>query len=272
MAFSVSDWVLLVFSLLALGGLAGFLAGLLGIGGGIVLVPGLLLIFSTLGFGSESLIHVCVGTSLSLIIPNGLMSSRVHWRKGAVDFGLVRRIGGGILVGVLIGTVIADRLAGVQLQTVFAVVIAALAALMVVNPARFYSFKSLPRWPWTETISAVIGALSSLIGIGGATMSVPFMSLCGVELRRAIGTAAALGVLIALPGTIGFMVIGLDETGRPPFSVGYVNLLAWVMILPSSLLAVRAGVWAAHALPLEVMRRVFAGFLVLVAIKMGLGL
>lgn len=130
----------------------------------------------------------------------------------------------------------------------------------------------MPPQPWPSIAGSFIGAISSLIGIGGATLSVPFMSLCGVDMRRAIGSAAALGVVIAVPGTFGFILTGLGEPGRPPFSIGYVNMLAWITILPSSLLAVRAGVWAAHKLPLEVMRRVFAGFLVLVALKMGLGL
>ena len=270
--FAVQNWAVLIGGLVVLGALAGFLAGLLGIGGGIVLVPGLLFIFSALGLASESLIHVCVGTSLALIVPNGLMSSRAHWQKGAVDFSLVKPIGVGVLVGVVIGTLIADRLEGVQLQQVFSVVIVCLAAVMAINPARFHFFKTMPPQPWPSIAGSFIGAISSLIGIGGATLSVPFMSLCGVDMRRAIGSAAALGVVIAVPGTFGFILTGLGEPGRPPFSIGYVNMLAWITILPSSLLAVRAGVWAAHKLPLEVMRRVFAGFLVLVALKMGLGL
>jgi uncharacterized membrane protein YfcA len=107
-----------------------------------------------------------------------------------------------------------------------------------------------------------------LIGIGGGTLSVPFMSLCGVPIHRAIGTAAALGVVIAVPGALGFMFTGLGEEGRPPFSIGYVNVLACVLILPGALLSVKAGVWAAHKAPVDVMRRIFAGFLVIVAIKM----
>ena len=265
---AVADWALLIISLVALGGAAGFLAGLLGVGGGIVLVPGLLFIFQALGMASESLIHVCVGTSLALIIPNGLMSARAHWKKGAVDFVLVKAIGIGILGGVVIGTVVADILAGPTLQMIFASAVVCLAVLMVANPARFKLLQAMPPQPWPSVAGAGIGTISTLIGIGGGTLSVPFMSLCNIPIHKAIGTAAALGVVIAVPAAFGFVIIGMGEDGRPPFSAGYVNVLARFLILPSSLMAVKAGVWAAHKAPVDLMRRVFAGFLVLVAFKM----
>ncbi len=267
-ALAVGDWAILIFSLMVLGMSAGFMAGLLGVGGGIVLVPGLLFIFQNLGLASESLIHVCVGTSLALIIPNGLMSARSHWKKGSVDFELVKIIGVGILIGVGIGTVVADHLAGPALQMVFATAVVGLALLMVANPARFKFLNAMPKNPWPSVAGVGIGGISALIGIGGGSLSVPFMSLCNIPIHRAIGTAAALGVVIAVPGALGFVLIGLGETGRPPFSIGYVNMLAWLLILPSSLLSVKAGVWAAHKAPVELMRKVFAGFLVIVAIKM----
>lgn len=259
---------ILIIALATLGCVAGVLAGLLGIGGGIVLVPGLLYIFQALGMESESLIHVCVGTSLALIIPNGLMSARSHWKKDAVDMHLVKVIGVGILLGVAIGTVIADNLAGPSLQLVFACAVVVLAVLMIVDPSRFKFFKAMPPNPWPSAAGTVIGAISSLIGIGGGTLSVPFMTLSTVPIHRAIGTASALGVVIAVPATLGFMYIGLGEEGRPPFSLGYVNGLAWLLILPTSLLSVKLGVWLAHKAPVKMMKRIFAVFLVIVAVKM----
>ncbi len=266
--FSFYEWAYLIGALAALGCVAGFMAGLLGVGGGVVLVPGLLFIFEHLGLGSDALIHVCVGTSLSLIIPNGLMSARSHMQKGAVDFSLVRSIGIGVLAGVGIGTLIADNIAGEQLQGVFAVAVVLLAILMVVNPARFFDFGGMPRAPWPSVAGVGIGSISSLIGIGGGSLSVPFMSLCNVAIHRAIGTASALGVVIAVPGTIGFILIGWGEVGRPVLSLGYVNMLAWILILPTSLLFVKVGAATAHKAPVGLMRKIFAGFLVIIAIKM----
>ena len=265
---TAQDWAVLVCGLAALGSVAGFLAGLLGIGGGIVLVPGLLFLFSYLGFSSDALIHVCVGTSLALIVPNGLMSARAHWKKAAVDFGLVKQIGVGVLIGVVVGIVVADVLSGEILQMVFACAIVVLAAIMVADPSRFQFSHSMPARPVPTIAGGVIGSISSLIGIGGGTLSVPFMTTCGVAIHRAIGTASALGVVIAVPAALGFVLIGLGEAGRPSFSVGYVNVLAWGLILPTSLLSVRAGVWVAHKAPVDIMRKVFAAFLVVVAVKM----
>lgn len=266
--FTVQQYVVLFISLAFLGVLGGFLAGLLGVGGGIVMVPGLLFIFQGLGLDSESLIHVCVGTSLALIIPNGLMSSWSHWKKDAVDFPLVKSIGAGILVGVVIGTVMADMLAGATLQMIFASAIVVLALIMVVNPARFKLLKAMPSNPWPSAVGVFNGAISTLIGIGGGTLNVPFMSLCNVPIHRAIGTAAALGVVIAVPATLGFVIIGLGEPGRPPFSIGYVNALAWVFILPSSLMSVKLGVWTAHKASVSMMRFIFAASMVIVAVKL----
>ena len=260
--------ILMIVALAALGCAAGILAGLLGIGGGIVLVPGLLYIFQWLGMDSTSLIHVCVGTSLALIIPNGLMSARSHMKRDAVDMVLVKSIGVGVLIGVAIGTVIADNLAGPSLQLVFACAVVVLAIMMLVDPSRYKLVSSMPKAPWPSAAGVGIGSISSLIGIGGGTLSVPFMTLCTVPIHRAIGTASALGVVIAVPGTLGFILIGMGEAGRPPLSIGYVNVLAWLLILPTSLLCVKLGVWMAHKAPVKLMKRVFAFFLVIVAVKM----
>lgn len=260
--------LILIASLAGLGLLAGFLAGLLGVGGGIVLVPGLLFVFHLVGLDSVSLIHVCVGTSLALIIPNGLMSARKHWQKGAVDFTLVRQIGPGIVIGTGLGAVLADHLSGPALMMIFSTAVILLAGLMASNPTRFKFLQRVPDQPWPGLTGIGIGTISTLIGIGGGSLSVPYLTLCGVPIHRAIGTAAALGVVIAIPATLGFILIGLNEAGRPPFSLGYVNGLAALGVLPFSLLAVPLGVKAAHFAPVHIMRRIFAVFLVIVALKL----
>ncbi|MCC6597207.1 MAG: sulfite exporter TauE/SafE family protein [Alphaproteobacteria bacterium] len=259
------------FLLMGLGAVAGFLAGLLGIGGGIILVPGFLFIFHMAGFESASLIHVCVGTSLAAIIPNSIMSAYSHWRRGGVDFSLVRDIGVGLVAGVAAGTMIAGYLPGAALVLVFSCALSVLAVMMVVNPARNRFFPALRAQPWPGLAGMGIGTISTMIGIGGGSLSVPFMSLCGLPVHRAIGTSAALGLVIAVPAAIGFVLIGWGMPDRPPFSLGYINIPAWAAVLPSSLLFVRAGVRVAHGVSVRNMRRIFALFLLVVALKMWVG-
>lgn len=258
----------LIPALAALGVLAGFLAGLLGIGGGIVLVPGLYYIFTTLGFDPAFMMHMAVGTSLAVIVPTGLSSARAHWRREAVDLSLVLRLGAGVVIGVALGTLAADQLSGVLLKAVFAFAIMGLAGVMVSNPARYTIWDAVPGQPWAGLAGIFIGGLSTLLGIGGATISVPYMSMHKVPIRRAVGTAAALGLVVAVPGMLGFMLIGLDAGGLPPFSLGYINGLAWAVIVPFSVLAAPLGAKVAHALPVEYLRRVFAVFMILVAARM----
>lgn len=254
--------------IVALGGIAGFLAGLLGIGGGMILVPGLYYLFSLTGFDHPQLMHLAVGTSLAIIIPTGISSARAHYKKGGVRFDIVRALGPGIVIGVGIGTLIADSLSGYGLKIVFAVALVAFALLMQIPAEKFRLRDTLPPQPWPSFAGMLIGGLSTLMGIGGATLNVPYQTLNGVPIHTAIGSSSAMGPLIALPGAIGFMIIGWGDTGLPPFSIGYVSLLAFAVIAPVSVLAAPWGARAAHALPVKSMRRVFSIFIVLIAFKM----
>ncbi len=265
---SAPEWGMLVAFLLALGGVAGFLAGLLGIGGGVVLVPGLYFGLKYMGFESDALMHVAVGTSLAVIIPTGLSSAHAHWKRGAVRFDLVKQIGPGILLGVLVGTVIAKYMPEEGMTMFFAFALSVLALVMVVNPARFSLFAEMPRRLWMAVSGVVIGVFSSLMGIGGATISVPWMALCRVPMHTAVGTASALGLVIAIPAALGFIVIGWSVQGLPPFSLGYINFLAWPLIIPASVLAAPWGARCAHSVSVDRLRRIFAGFLVFIALKM----
>lgn len=261
--------LLLLAALCALGVVAGFMAGLLGVGGGIVLVPGLYAIFSALGYNSENLIYVCVGTSLSVIVVTGFSSARAHWRKGAVEMDLVKRIGVGIFAGVITGTLAAIPLGSRFMELFFTGAIVVLAVIMISNPARFSFIKQEPGQPWSAMAGLVIGFVSSLVGIGGATLSVPYMSLCGVPIHRAVGTASALGLVISIPAALGFILIGLDAGGKPPFTLGFVNVAAWASIMPFSFLMAPVGAAAAHKAPVNLLRRIFALFMFVVAFKMG---
>ncbi len=262
------DWAALIFGLMCLGAFAGFLAGFFGIGGGAVLVPGLFYMFGALGFAPDALMHMAVGTSLAIIVPTGLASARAHHQRGHIDFQLLRRIGAGVLIGAIFGSFGAQYLDGAGLSLVFAVAIVGLALIMLANPARFFAFERATAQPFASLAGLVIGGVSSLIGIGGATLSVPYMSIGRVPIHRAIGTAAALGLVISVPASIGFMITGWGADLRPPLSLGYISVPAWVIIIAISTWFAPLGAAAGHKLPVHVLRRVFAVFMVLVAIKM----
>lgn len=262
------DWVLLVVFLLSLGGIAGFLAGLLGIGGGMVLVPGLYFGFQMWGFESPSLMHIAVGTSLAVIIPTGLSSARAHFKRGAVRLDLVKRLGPWIVMGVGLGTLIASRIDEQGMVTFFAVALSCLALIMVLDLSRFTPLKDMPPQPWSGLSGVVIGIVSSLMGIGGATISVPWMTLCRVPIHTAVGTASALGLVIAIPAVAGFIIMGWGQAGLPPFSLGYINLLAWPLIIPAGILAAPWGARLAHSVSVKKLRAFFAAFLVLLAVRM----
>lgn len=254
-----------------LGGLAGFLAGLLGVGGGVVLVPGLFFSLNAMGFPPDQIAHVAIGTSLAVIIPTSLSSMRAHWKRGAVRLDLARAIVPGILAGVLLGTIIADNMTGRMLTLSFAVMLSCLACLMLADPARWIGVRDLPPQPWPGLAGAVIGALSAMAGIGGATLSVPYMMFHRVPVREAIGTASLLGLAISAPATIGFALMGAGNDHLPPFSLGYVNLLAFALIVPGSVMAASWGADVAHAVPVHTLRRVFSAFIIIVAVRMAYG-
>jgi len=262
------EWLPLILLIVLIGCTAGFLAGMLGVGGGIVLVPGLYYGFGMLGYDTASIMHLAVGTSLAVIIPTGLSSARAHWKRQAVDKSLLMKMGPGIVLGVLAGTCLAGMMSGDALKTVFAVAIIGLAIIMIGNPSQFTFLKAMPPQPVPALSGVVIGTLSTLMGIGGATVSVPFMSLSGVDMRKAVGTASALGLLIAVPGTLGFTILGGGSQDVPPFSIGYVNVLAWLLIVPFSVICAPLGAHLAHGISITKLRRVFAVFMVIVALRM----
>jgi uncharacterized membrane protein YfcA len=264
----ISNASILVPLLLALGLAGGFLAGLLGIGGGIVLVPGLFFSLKLLGYPPEHLMHIAVGTSLATIIPTGLSSARAHYKKGAVKFDLVKHIGPGIVLGVMLGTALAGSLSGMALMIFFSCALLFFAGLMQLPPKVREDGTHTIKQPIGTIGGLVVGTVSALMGIGGATLNVPFMTLNGVKIHNAVATSSAIGPLIALPGTIGFIIIGWGIAGLPPFSLGFVNMLAFAVIAPAGILAAPWGVKTAHAVSVPTLRRIFSCFLIVVAMKM----
>ncbi len=265
-----SEFLGLVPLMIVLGMGGGFVAGLLGVGGGTVFVPGLYYVFKFLGYPEDQLMLLSVGTSLAIIIPTGISAARAHHKKGAFSFDLVKKIGAGILIGVLIGTLLADYLGGFALQVIFAVCIFLVAALVLVDTKRFSLGTEMPPMPWPVLVGSFNGTISTIMGIGGGMLNVPFMTLYGTPVHMAVGCAAAIGILVAIPGTIGFILIGLDASDLPPLSLGYVNMVAALCIIPISVLFAPLGARLAHYFSVKALKRVFALYLVFVGIKMTL--
>ncbi|MDX1710466.1 MAG: sulfite exporter TauE/SafE family protein [Rhodovibrionaceae bacterium] len=255
-------------AMLVAGLAAGFVAGLLGVGGGIVIVPVLFQVFTFLGIDPAVKMHLAVGTSLATIILTGALSTRSHHRRGSVDIALLKSWGPAILAGVVLGSVLAGFVSGEALTGVFAAVALIVAAHMALTPEGTTLAARLPGGLGRLGIGAMIGTISTLMGIGGGTLSVPILSLFNYPIRKAVGTAAAIGLIIGVPGTIGFVAGGLGADGLPPLSIGYVNLVGFALIVPASMLMAPQGARAAHAIPQAWLRRAFAAFLFLTSIRL----
>ncbi len=256
-------------ALLGTGAAAGVLAGLLGVGGGIVIVPVLYLIFPAFDVPESVRMHLAVGTSLATIVPTGLVSAQSHWKRGGVDFSLVRQLGPWIVVGVAIGIAVGTNVGSDILKSVFAGVALLVALHMGLGKDGWALSQSLPRWPGRALMGLWIGGFSVVMGIGGGTLGVPTLSAFGVQIRRAVGTAAAFGPVIALPGVLGFIISGFGHPDLPAFSLGYANLLAFAVIVPSTIAFAPLGAKLAHTIPPGFLRRAFAAFLFLTACRMG---
>jgi uncharacterized membrane protein YfcA len=254
--------------LLLAGAVAGVLAGLLGVGGGIVIVPALYHIFSYLGVDPEVRMHLAVGTSLATIIPTSIRSVMAHNAKGNFDSTLFRGWVPGIVIGVLLGTWLATEADFTVLTLVFASVALLVALYMAFGNTNWHIAKTLPPNPDSSVIAIVVGAISAMMGIGGGTLSVPILNLYGVPIHRAVGTAAGFGLVIAIPGTLGFMIGGWGNPLLPDFSLGYVNWLGFLLIVPATVLMVPLGAKLAHSLSQTGLRRAFALFLGITALRM----
>ncbi|MDA0702288.1 MAG: sulfite exporter TauE/SafE family protein [Proteobacteria bacterium] len=261
-------WLPLVAVLLATGFAAGTLAGLLGVGGGIVIVPVLYLLFGAIDIDPAVRMHVAIGTSLTSIVATSAVSARAHRRRGSLDPDLLRRWAPWLFLGALGGTFLAGSVGGPVLGAVFGVVALAVSLHMAFAPANLRLGNAPPDGVGRIGAGVVIGGFSAMMGIGGGTLSVPFLSAFGVTVHRAIGTAAAFGFVIALPASIGFVIAGWNEPALPRARVGFVNLLGLAFIAPLSVLAAPLGASLAHRLEPRVLKRVFAVFLALTSIKM----
>lgn len=249
--------------------LAGFIAGLLGVGGGIVVVPVLDVTLGMLGVDPSVRVKVAVATSLATIVATSLASARAHHRRGAVDMPLVRSWGPAIFAGVVAGTLVAGAVDGRVLAGVFATVALLVAANMIFRADNHALRQGFPNGIVKAALGGLVGFISSLMGIGGGTLSVPILTAVGFDIRRAVGTASTIGFVIAIPGTIGYILTGWAAPGLPPYSLGYVNLAALVAIIPLSMLSAPWGAHTAHNIPRRYLAYGFGLFLIVTAIRMG---
>jgi len=251
---------------LLIGSLAGFLAGLLGVGGGVVLVPILVWLFHTNQIvASDNLMQVVIGTTLATIVITSIASITAHHRHQAIIWNIVWQLTPGIIIGALCGAFIANVLPSEFLYNFFAIFILLVAIQLVFNiyPAKH---RRLPNKLIITTVGAIIGSVSSLVGIGGGSMTVPFLVWYNISVRNAIATSAACGFPIALAGTFGFIIIGWQYTETAHF--GYIYWPALVGIAPTSLLFAPLGAKVAHTISTTILKRFFAVFLVIVGCKM----
>jgi len=251
----------------AIGALVGVFAGMLGIGGGAIMVPLLVMLFEAQGLPKTHILHLAVGTAMATILFTSLSSMRAHAARGAVRWDIARNITPGILVGGLIGSGVAAVISTAAFAALFALMIygAATSALIERRPK---PSRQPPGFAGMFVAGFVISALSAFAAIGGSFLTIPFMLWCNVPLLSAIGTAAVIGFPIALAGSIGFAVTGWNVSGLPPYSVGYIYLPALAGIVAAGMSTAPAGAAAAHRMPTKWLRRVFAGLLYVLATRM----
>lgn len=254
--------------MLAIGAFAGLVAGMLGVGGGIVLVPSFHFAFLQLGYDSPHLMQICLATSLATIVVTSIRSLAGHHRKGAVDWGILRGWAPGIILGAGLAVLAATGMKSVHLMVIFGVLGLLIGFYLAFGKSSWRLGSGMPAGIGRAIASPVLGFLSVLMGIGGGSFGVPMMTLYGVPIHRAVGTAAGFGLLIAVPSVAGFAISEVAAESRPPFQIGMVNLVAFGVIVAMTLLTAPLGVRLAHAMDAKILKRAFAVFILIAALNM----
>ncbi len=254
-----------------IGSIVGILAGLLGVGGGLVIVPMLVFSFKNQGIDPDIIMHLALGTSLASIMFTSISSFMAHHRRGAVHWDIFRNITIGILTGTFLGSCFASMLS-TGILTVFFIIFLYFVAYQMLNNKKPKPTRNLPGKAGMFTAGSIIGAVSSLVGIGGGSLSVPFMVWCNVVVHHAIGTSSAIGLPIAVAGTAGYMVNGWKAANLPDYSIGFIYLPALFGIAAVSVLTAPLGVKLAHSLPVGKLKKIFACLVIIVATKLLIGL
>jgi len=250
-----------------LGAFVGFMAGLLGVGGGGIMVPLLTTLFLAQGFARDQVVHMALGTSMAAIVLTSAASLRVHHAHGAVRWDVVRTMTPGILLGTFGGTFIAARIDALPLAIFFSAFMGFIALQMFLN-VRPKPTRQLPGTLGRTGAGVGIGVISALVAIGGGSLTVPFLTWCNILVRHAIGTSAAIGLPIALAGTMGYLINGWDWPGLPPLTLGFVYIPALIGLSLVSMLTAPIGARLSHRLPVPVLKRIFAVVLLLLSARM----
>ncbi|MDA9164839.1 sulfite exporter TauE/SafE family protein [Alphaproteobacteria bacterium] len=254
--------------LLITGVIGGLIAGLFGVGGGIVIVPILFWIFTSLNFPNEILMHMAIGSSLATIIPTSISSARAHYHRGSIEIDIIKKWAPGIFLGAIIGGLSGKYFSVNELKYLFAS-IAFLVALNMFFKEPLRLGNNFPKSRLLNIImSSLIGLVSSLMGVGAGTLGVPALVALSVPIHKAIGTAAALGLFIAVPATLGLAFSGFNIPNRPPMSIGYVNLIAFFIMFPLTVFFAPVGVKLAHRINQRALKSIFGVFLIITSIKM----
>ena len=267
---------------LLLGAIVGFFAGLLGIGGGLIIVPALTVIFTAQDFPPDRILHLALGTTMATIIFTSATSLYTHHRHAAVNWSIFKYMTPGIIIGTLGGTVLAGTLSSLILRIIFTLFIFYAATNMLLKliakpesklDSNLEPHRTLPGKPGLFAAGGVIGAVSSLVAIGGGLFTVPFLTMCNIRLKHAIGTAAAIGFPIAVAGTTGYILNGLAQShALPEFSLGYVYLPALGWLILASMLTAPLGAKTTHSTQTATLKKIFVVLLYFLAVKMLLGL
>ena len=247
---------------------AGFVGGLFGIGGGIVIVPALYFVFTALGVDEAVRMHVAVGTSLSTIIATSWRSLSAHTKAGAVDFTVLRSWTPWISFGALLGAVAAGFANTEALLVIFGGGLLLIAAQMGLASPNWRVFSELPRGIVRALIAGALGLLSAMMGIGGGAIGVTVMTLCGRPIHQAVATASGFGAAIAIPAAIGYAIVGWGHAGLPPWSLGFVNIAGFVFLALLTMITAPIGARLAHKLPQLTLKRAFAVVLAIIALNM----
>jgi uncharacterized membrane protein YfcA len=266
-----------VLAIVVFGGIAGLIAGMFGIGGGVITVPLLYTIFKSSGVSSDLAIHTAIGTSLLTIIPTSIASLRAHAKHNAVDIAVIKAWAPAIILGAILGGMIANHLSGQALSLIFGFFTAAIAAFMGLTPSNLHAGKKPPKGFAQKSMAFLIGLISAMVGIGGGSLTVPTLVMYRTPIHRAIGTASAIGILISLPASAVFMLshtsyganLATAGGGFVPFgNFGNVNILAFALLAPVTMLMAPKGARLAHRLHATHLQRIFAFFLALIAVRM----
>ena len=255
-----------ILTLLIAGAIAGTMAGLLGIGGGIIIVPVVSLILEAQGISTDIVIKVAVGTSLATIMVTAISSVYAHNRKGAVDWKIFKALTPWILLGTVAGTIIVDRMPGEILYVAFILFLYAAATRLAIG--NVVGHHKLPGTPGMAIVGTINGTVSAMMGIGGGVINVPFLTYCSVPIKRAIATAASIGLPLATISAIGFAITGQNEAGIPAASIGYINMPIFASVVASSIVFAPLGARLAHTLPERTLNIFFSIFLFIMATSM----